>query len=371
MSENPIAALESADETVRSVEREIEAFGESSVTTVADAYGDMVDLFERYEDRATGTGDFQAFVEFQDAVAQLVEGLPDDMTHRDAFEETLDVLDKRRLSESDFAAARETLADVASVAELPEERANALETYRDARKAAARRKGTVEDRIDHLERLLELGDADLDAPVDTLRDPIEAYNEAVRDAFRTFRSEESARTVLGLAVDADKYPLVDLDPPPSDLLDYVRESPAGEEPIPTLLSYADYSKSKLDHYVDDAATLKRQVATRQTYLERFDADPLTVEWPPTDADRLWWRTRELISLVSRFASEEVVARLRDVRTLTREDDYERLRNAAVARERLGPEERDRLASGDVADELADLREERDALADALGEYPDR
>jgi tetratricopeptide (TPR) repeat protein len=371
MSENPIAALESAEGTLRDIEREIEDVGESDVAAVANAYDDMVSLFDRYEDRATGTGDFQAFVEFQDAVAELVEGLPEDLPRRDTFEEVLDLLDKRRLSEDDFAAARETLAAVASVADLPNERSNALERYRDARQTAAHRKGDVEERIAHLERLLELGDADLDADVDPLREPVEVYNSGIREAFRTFRSEESARDVLDFAVTAEKYPLVDLDPPPSDLLDFVRESPVGEEPIPTLLEYADYSKSKLDHYVDDAAALKRQVATRQTHLERFDADPLTVNWPPPSADDLWWRSRELISLVSRFAPEAVVARLRDVRALTREDDYERLRNAAVARERLGPEERDRLASGDVADELADLREERDALADALEEYPDR
>ncbi|NHN46310.1 hypothetical protein G9464_01680 [Halostella sp. JP-L12] len=368
---DPIAALESADDAVREVEREIEDVGEETVSTVADAYDDLTDLFDRYEESATGTGDFKAYVEFQDAVADLVEGLPEEFPRRDAFEGALDALDQRRLSEDDFAAAREALAPAASVARLPAEREEALEAYRDARKDAARRKERVEDRIDDLERLIELGEADLNAPVERLRDPIEAYDEGVREAFAAFKREESARTVLGFAVDADQFPLVDLTTPPTDLLDFVRSSPAGEEPIPTLLSYADYSKSKLDHYVDDAAELKRRVATRQTYLERLDADPLTVGWPPPSADDLWWRSRELISLVSRFAPEDVVARLRDVRALTRDDDYERLRNAAVARERLGPEERDRLASGDVEGELADLREERERLADALESYPDR
>ena len=368
---DPIAALKSAEEAFREVEAERDEVGEDTVSTVAKAYDDLTDLFDRYEESATGTGDFKAYVEFQDAVADLVEGLPEEFPHRDAFETALDTLDKRRLSEDDFAAAREALAPAASVARLPAERREALQAYRDARKDAARRKESVEERIAHLERLVELGEADLDAPVDRLREPTESYDEGVREAFAAFRDEESARTVLDFTVAADQFPLVDLDAPPSELLDFVRSSPAGEEPVPTLLSYVDYSTSKLDHYVDDAAELKRQVATRRTYLERLDGEPLTVGWPPPSADDLWWRSRELISLVSRFAPADVVARLRDVRALTRDDDYERLRTAAVARERLGPDERERLAAGDVADELADLRAERDALGEALTAYLDR
>ncbi|WP_135821663.1 DUF7118 family protein [Halostella litorea] len=368
---DPADDLAAADRAVRDAEAAVEEVGTDAVEAVADAHGELVDLLERYADSATGTGDFKAYVEFQDAVADLVEGLPEDLPERDAFEAALDVLDQRRLSEDDFAAAREALAPAAATARLLTEREEAVAEYREARKAAARRKRTVEGRIDHLERLVELGEADLDAPVERLREPVEAYDDAVREAFDEFRAEASARELLELAVAAERYPLVDLGAPPEDLLGYVRESPAGEEPVPTLLEYADYSKSKLDHYVDDAAELKRRVATRQTYLERLDAEPLTVGWPPPAADDLWWRSRELVSLVSRFAPEPVVAKLRDVRALTREDDYERLRTAAVARDRLGPDERERLAAGDVADELADLRAERDALAAALSEYPDR
>ncbi|WP_121820150.1 DUF7118 family protein [Halostella salina] len=365
------AELAEADEAVHEAEAAVVEVGTDAVETVADAHGELTDLLERYEDSATGTGDFKAYVEFQDAVAELVEGLPDDLPNRDAFESALEILDQRRLSEDDFAAAREALAPAAETARLLDERDRAVAEYREARKAAARRKRTVEERIEELERLVELGDADLDAPVERLREPVEAYDDAVREAFREFRSEESAREVLELAVAAERYPLVDLDAPPEDLLAYVRESPAGEEPVPTLLDYADYSRSKLDHYVDDAAELKRRVATRETYLERFDAEPFTVGWPPPEADDLWWRSRELISLVSRFAPEAVVAKLREVRALTREDDYERLRTAAVARDQLGPDERERLAEGDVAAELDELRAERDALDEALTEYPDR
>jgi hypothetical protein len=365
------AELAAADEAVRDAEAAVEDVGTDAVAAVAGAHGELVGLLERYADSATGTGDFEAYVEFQDAVADLVEGLDDDLPERDAFEAALDVLDQRRLSEDDFAAAREALAPAASTARLLDERDAAVAEYREARKAAARRKRTVEERIDDLERLVELGDADLDAPVERLREPVDAYDDAVREAFRAFRRETSAREVLELSVAAERYPLVDLGSPPADLLAYVRESPAGEEPVPTLLEYAGYSSSKLDHYVDDPTELKRRVATRQTYLERLDADPLTVGWPPPTADDLWWRSRELISLVARFAPEDVVARLREVRALTRDDDYERLRTAAVARERLGPDERERLAAGDVADELDDLRAERDALGEALAEYPDR
>ena len=57
--------------------------------------------------------------------------------------------------------------------------------------------------------------------------------------------------------------------------------------------------------------------------------------------------------------------LRTVRELTWNDDYGRLQTAAAALDELDAEGRERLASGSVADELAELREERETLQAAL------
>jgi hypothetical protein len=360
-----IERLRTARETVESAEAAVDRHGRDQLEAVESAYETTTQLLERYEDTATGTGDFQSFVTFQDEFATAVEGLDDDLPRRDAFEEALDAVDQRRLSESDFATARQALAPAKELADVLEREREARTELREAEREAKRRLQDIDDAIAERERLVELGEADLDAPVERLRDPIEAYNESVVAAFTDYRTEVSARELLEFAASAAHYPLVDVQTPPADLVEYVESHAAGTETVPRLLELADYSPSKLDHYVDDATALKRAVATRQTYLDRLDGSALQLDWPPGPAAELRRRCEERITLVSRVASEDVVATLRTVRELTWDDEYERLRTAAVALDELDAEGRERLASGSVADELAALREERETLQAAL------
>jgi vacuolar-type H+-ATPase subunit H len=366
-----VTAIREAHDRRRRLESKIESHGEETVRQVADAYDRATRLLDQYEDKATGTGreNFKSYVEFQEAFLELTEGLPDDLPHRDAFETANDGFDKRRLSESDFERARELLAPVADVADLLDRRAEAKTALRDARSDARRRQSELGDRIEELEQLTALGDADLDAPVEDLREPITAYDDAVREAFREYRRESSARDVLRFVRDTGQFPLVEYRQPPSDLWEYVQSYPAGEESIPQLLEYAGYSQSKLDHYVDDPTALRTRVGTHRTYLERLDGEPLTIGWPPPQADHLRYRLVELVAVVGRFAPESVVADLRDLRSLTDDAEwYARLRESALARTELGDEERERLAAGEVADELEACRRAHDRLAEALAEY---
>ncbi|SNZ17610.1 hypothetical protein SAMN06269185_3057 [Natronoarchaeum philippinense] len=362
--------LRSAHERLERLRSEVAEAGESDLEAVAEAHRSAHRLLERYVDDATGTGDFESYVEFRGEFATLVEDLPEDLPRREAFEDALDAVDKRRLSESDFADARAALARADDLVDLLENRDDARESYRQARIDATDRLDTIDERIDELDRLLELGEADLDAPVERLREPIEAYDEAVREAFREYRQSASAREVLSFVDRTRAFPLVDLPRPPEELLDFVRESPDGTEPIPTLLEYAGYSRSKLEHYADDADALKRAVATERTYLDRLDADSLTVGWPPPERGVLRWRAVELRKVVDRFADEDVIELLRAVRAATAEQEYERLRDAAVATHRLDADDRERLASGAVADERDDLRAERVAIETALDDLPE-
>ncbi|WP_254279500.1 DUF7118 family protein [Haloarcula marina] len=346
----------------------VEDVGEDRLRDCREAYRELRDLLDRYEDTATGSGNFQAFTEFQGAVAGLTEELDEDLPERETFQAIDESLQKRRLTESDFEAARRKLDPVRDVVARLDEWEQAREAYAEARKDARRRLGRLDDRIVELERLQRLGEADLDAPVERLREPLEDYDETVRAAFREFRHDASARELLAVIERADAYPLVDFRSPPEELLAYVRDHDAGTEPLPTLLEYADYSASKLDHYVDDTTALKRAVATRQTYLRNLDADPVTVGWPPPPADHLPWLVREYRSVVVGFADDDVVEKLREVRALADREDYGRLRESALARSDLTDDERDRLASGAVERELASAREERAAIEDALDEY---
>ncbi|PSP95847.1 hypothetical protein BRC91_00695 [Halobacteriales archaeon QS_4_62_28] len=365
---DPVMRLERADADRQDARKRVEAVGEPALRDLRTACSELRALLAEYENRATGDGDFAAFIEFQDRIAHFTESLDEDLPERVIFEEIDDRLQQRRLTEGDFAAVRERIDDAETTATPLQEWEDASERYKTARLAAEERLGAVADRIDDCERLVELGRADLDAPTERLRGPVEDYDEAVTDAFRAFRSDAPAREVLDFVARTDLYPLVPFESPPADLVEYVHEHEAGTESITRLLEYADYSRSKLDHYVDDAAALRRTVATNRTYLERLDGEPLTVGWPPPAAETLRWRCDERISVVDRFASD-VVADLRAVRDLTWRDDYDRLRRSAVAREQLTDEERKRLKTGAVEQELAELRDEREQIEAALSTYP--
>lgn len=369
-SDGPVADLAAAEEDLERARERVTEFGEAELRRLADAHDEFTTLLARYEDRATGDGDFQAFIEFQGEVERFVERLPEDLLLREVFEEADDRLQQRRLSESDFDRVRTNLEPVADLAARLDERREALERYRSARTAVRHRRAEVTAQIEDAARLLEQGEADLDAPVERLREPIEAYNDAVTDAFEAFRREASAREVFAFLADVEVFPLVGFDPPPADLREFVETAGAGEETIGQLLEYAEYSRSKLDHYVADPGALKAAVRPHTTYLRRLSAEPLRVSWPPPEAADLRWRCRALTAAVNRIAPA-VVAELRAVAALPTETDYDRLRAAAVARAELSEGERERLQSGEVAAEHEALCEERERLSAALEEYPDR
>ena len=359
--------LEDAIERAEAVSDRIDREGTDLIERGADAYRTAHSLLDHYEDTATGTGrsNFAAYVNLERQFAALVANLPEELTELDAFEAARDAIDKRRLSEDDFERSRAALAPAERYVELLDEREAADEALHDARSAANRRLETLEEEIGRLEDLLAMGSVDLDAPIERLKEPIEAYDEAIERSFESFLDTAPAREVFAVLDRSRWYPLVPFDRPPADLREYVRTTDAGDSTIPELLEYAEYSRSKLSHHVDDADRLKRQVATQRTYLTRLDAAPLTIGWPPPDAATLRHRIREYRPLVARIADESVVAKLRAVEALTRDPAYERLRTAARAAVELREDERKRLRDGRVETDLAAAKEARSTLEAAL------
>ena len=377
--------LQAAAERYEAAKERVEAEGEARLERLQEHYRKVTTLMERYESRATSDGeedvDMEAFIEYQEELAHFVEHLPEDLPHRDGFEQVDEIMHQKWLKSDDFQDARDALAPVASLVERLDERQSARQEYHDARTTAEKRVRELDDHIEDLQRLVELGEAELDAPVEHLKEPIERYNDRVTDAFDRFKHDAPAREVLVFVAATDAFPLVEYRQPPADLREYIERADVGTEPIRELLAYADYSKSKLEHYVENAAELKRNVATHQTYLQRLDGGPLTVSWPPPEASELRFRCKELIPAVDRLvasdaldtaddeaAEAEALDTLRTVRALADREDYDRLRDSAVARERLDDEERQRLQRGEVQDELADCRDQRERLAEALSEY---
>ena len=364
-AEARVEALRDAKDRLATVESEIESVGEDAVVDAADAYRTAIRLLARSEGSATGTGDFQAYVEFQDKFLGLVEDRDDDTPASEAFAAAGERLDQRRLSESDFEAAREDLEPAAEYVDLLDRREDAEESLAKAKRDARLYRRELDEEIDERAAWLAVGEADLDAPVEELTEPIEAYNDAVLDEFDDFYASASIAAVVDFLDRAESFPLVDFRSPPRDLREFAAESPDADEPIPTLLEYADYTGSKLDHYAEDPGLLQTTVAVHRTYLERLSGEPLTVSLPPPSPEQLRFRTRELVSLLGRFADEGTIAQLRTVRDLTRRDDYRELRRAARAHQELDADELAAVQSGAAAAELEQLRDARDRLAAEL------
>lgn len=368
-----LAALSEAAAEYREARDAVEEHGREQLEALADAHGRAVELLVQYEDKATDTGakEFVEFAQFKGTFTTHVEELDDDLPRRDAFEAALDAVDKTRLSGRDFERAREALAPAAELTD----RLDRLEAARDrlveARKRARRRREELESAIAERERLLELGEADLDAPVEELREPVRTWNEGAEAAVSRLRSEVPARELFEVLERAEQYPLVDLPRPSADLRAYVAEAEVGAEPLTRLLEYAEFSRSKLDHYVDDADAFRRAVAPERSALEAFDAAPLRIAWPPPPAPAVPWLARSRRSVVAGYVEESAVASLRRLSATARSTErYERLRTAAVADAELDDADRRRLESGAVESELAARREAIDRIDDRLDATPD-
>lgn len=371
-SEDPVDRLEEARKTVEEV-RENAGPDVESLATVAEAYREITTVFDRWEDRATDFDDFEGYVRFRDDLAETLSAIPDSVPHASTIEDAAETVKTdsvtSSLSKRDFEAARDELEPLRADTERYETLQSARESYRTAYRDLRRRLDELDTKRDDLRRLRRLAEADLDAPVEVLRDPIEAYNRTVEDSFASFRRESPARRILSFVEATKQYPLVSFDSPPDDLLEYVRTEAAGEHTLDELVEFSEYTRSKLDHYVDDADLLKRRIATNRTYLDRLSAEPLTIEWPPPPADELRFLVNELVSIVDRFAEGETVATLRTVRQLAYRDEYEHLRTAAVARDQLTDAERARIVEGTLEADLESVERSIDRLERILESAP--
>ncbi|SNR45491.1 DUF7118 family protein [Halorubrum vacuolatum] len=360
------AELRERYDDLKRIEAEIDTLGESRVETAADAFRTAHRVLDQYEEDAVGTGDFGSYVRFEGAFSSATS-VGDDALAADAFAAADETVNKRRLSERDFAAAREALEPAREYVDLLEERDAADEARRAARKEAMDARDALADRLERLRTVAEMADADLTVDVDRIREPIESYNEGVRSAFREFKREASARRVFALLDRADATPFVEVDVPPADLQEYVEEHEAGEESLTDLLEYADYSNSKLQHYVDDPGALRTAVAVHRTYLERLDGEPFTLGWPPAPGDELAYEIGELVPLVARFADDKLVATLRSVRDLAREEEYATLRRAAEVRAAVDDDELALLESGAIDERVAEAERTLAIVEDVLAE----
>lgn len=362
--------LKSAYNAYQDIQTTIDDIGQDRLETLNDQYQEFTTLLKTYKESASGTGreTFQEYVAFQGELDAFESSLPANGLETDAFRDAIEYLDQRRLNQDDFEEARTILAPIEDRLGILDDRAEAREEYAAAERAIQERLTELDDEIEHLERILSFENVDFAVPVDQLRDHVESYNSAISSDFTTYKSNASAREFIQFIEKTTAYPLVDFPSTPPDLVDYLETADAGTESIPTLLEYADYTRSKLSHYVTDPTTFNARIAANQTYLDRLSPDPLTISWPPPPQEELHWLLRELTSVINRIAATATMEKLNALRNFAHNDKYIDIRRAAKADSVLDSEQKQRLKSGEVTEELEDKHHEKDQLETALSSY---
>ncbi len=363
--------LATAQDDVKAAKAALGDLDEETASELREAYVYAIDLLDSYEDRATGTGDFGGYLEFRQRFDQFVEGLDDQLPYRPRFEQAAEDVDRRRLSSGDFDNARNELTEVSQIVDTLDQLHEARKRLKSIRKRAVARRRDLMQRRDRLAELAGLDPTALDAPVHELRETISTYNEGVRTDHRRFTHDVPVRTVLEIYDHLSYFALLDIDAPPSVLVSFFENHPVGEEPVSKVLEFLDYSRSKLDHYVDDAGHFLGEVRPHSPYLEELSSEPFTIEWPPPERERFLWHLRELRQAVARFGSDETIAHLRDLEAACRDgESYSRQRSSAVLREELDAAERDMVLDGEAETKLAHVEsqiEKLDALLEEVSE----
>lgn len=353
----------------REVEGKTEAFGslsESDVSELASAYRQAVSLLEDYRERATGTGDFGGYMEFRTKFTTFAEGLDDDLPHRDAFVAAKEHIDRRRLSDRNFDQAHQELEPVEELVETYNEVESLREEVADVRSKLVSKRRSLLDRRDHLRDLTSVQPDALDAPVASLKSPIDRYNEHIESDHQTFLQETPAREVLATYERLSYFALLDVHAPPSALVTFLEDHPAGGEPIPTVREYLSFSRSKLEHYVDDPGHFIGEIGPHSGYLEKLSPTPFKIDWPPQERSTFMWKLRELIQAVDRFASSDAIEQLRELQQLCRDTErYQHLRSAARLQQELDKTERELVVSGAVHEELESVEQTLAAIDSAL------
>lgn len=365
-----ITELESAYDAYQTIQATIDEIGPARLDELNHLYNRFDSLLSAYKESASGSGreTFEQYIAFQSELETFETSLPEDGLETGVFEDAIDFLDQRRLQESDFEEARVILEPAADTLGILTERDDARNTYTAAKRDVEQRINELTDEIEHLQELLAFEHTDFDVPVGQLRSLIEAYNQAVRDDFSSYKSNTSSREFIQFLETTTAYPLIEFPAPPSELVNYLESTEIGTEPTPRLLEYTNFTRSKLSHYVDDPSTFQARIGANQTYLDRISADPLIISWPPSAQDELHWRIRELTSVINRFAPAETVRKLNDLQKFSHRDDYPDIRLAAQADATLDEQEKQRLTTGELREELESKQRDRDQLRSALSTY---
>ncbi|MFB6198287.1 MAG: hypothetical protein ABEI52_08490, partial [Halobacteriaceae archaeon] len=201
-------------------QKRVDEFGRDALEEARNARRNLLGLLDKYEGEATGSGNFEAYIQFQDEVIELVENLPDDIPERERFEKISERFDKRRLSTRDFEWARNELDAIGELTERIDDLETAREDVRNAERKLQQRIDDLTDQRDRLRTIAQYDPSVLNAPVDELRELVTDFNDSVVSEFNQYIEQSSMRDVLMIFRRAARTPFLEVRSPPDDLVEF-------------------------------------------------------------------------------------------------------------------------------------------------------
>lgn len=325
--------VETTIETLEDAHAEITSVGVETARSTREYYDRFAALVDRYREEATGTGEFESYVAFQEKMVDLLDRIDPETVYRaEDFEHAIDRFERRIIREKDFRRAERDLSAVRELVETIETAEELQAELEDERGRLESRRRELRSRLRTLEREIQDADRIEDVDPSELVSTIEAYNACVEDEFTEFLHSAPAIEVAGLGQKAADLPLVDVAPPDPAAVELLQSMDLGRETVPTLLEYAGYSDSKLAHYVDDPVEFRRTLP--RAWFETLSADDFSVSMDESGAV-MRYKLPELIRIVGEFADEECVGRLRKLHTLAETGEYDPMRRAHRVANDLG------------------------------------
>lgn len=349
-----VESLEDALDTVEEV-------GAEPLRNAANLKSRFDAAVREYRDSATGRDDFGSYVEFRSIATAVEEAVEEDEVYgEDSFLQAAERFDRRTIREKHFDRAEEDLADVEAAVEDLGQAERLQDEVAGMRHRLRRRLDELEDEKDELLGELEQVKEYEDVDAEELVGLVDEYDRRVKQEFQEFRERASAADVVRVGARAGELPLVDDQPVDVDDARTL-EDVAGDRTVEQVLEMADHSRSKLEHYVDDAVEFRRAVP--RSFLESFDGSAFEIGFDEP-ADVVRYEAPELRKVVQGFADEDVVDLLRRIRRLAMDDEYEEMRRAHQAAGELDPESLRRRVD-EVEEEMETVETRLEEVEDAV------
>lgn len=340
----------------------IEDIGLEKAKKTHDFYSELSETMEEYREDAVGTGDFETYVEFQgilDDLLQRINNSQNEVYRAEDFERVIDGFEKRVIRESDFRRAESRLADVRELAETIDRVREIEKELRYEKGRLERRKSELESRLKRVGRKIDTAKGVSDIDPSPLISIIESYNSSVETDFEEFYNSAPSIKVARLGEKARDLPLADIKPLDKETVEILRRTGMGQKTVSEVLEYADYSNSKLSHYIERPDEFRRNVS--QTWFKLLSADDFKIS-VETPQNLIKHKVPELIRIVDEFGSEETVRRLREIHSVAEKGEYAPMRRAYLSEKETGDK-----GLEDLQEEKRDIESEIDEIESKIDE----